>query len=86
MTKSRQVRKHGRQASKTTRVKRMEDRIDKHNTSASSPAPDNLELGNTAEEKLLNKIAEQPLVTEIQLPPPPEPAPISPARRAFQDA
>ncbi len=85
MTNSRQTRKHGKQASKATRIKRMEDRIDNHNTSASSPAPDNLELRNTAEEKLLNKIAEQPLVTEIQLPPLPDTAPISPARRAFQD-
>ena len=86
MTKSRQVRKHGRQASKTTHVKRMEDRIDKRNTCTASPAPDNLELGNIAQDRLLDKIAEQPLVTEIQLPPPPDTVPISPARRAFQDA
>lgn len=37
------------------------------------------------QEKLLDRIAEHPLVTEIHLPEP-NAKPVSPARRAFQDA
>lgn len=44
------------------------------------------QVAQQAEQKIMDRIAEQPLITEIHLPPPELSAkPISPARRAFQD-
>ncbi len=87
MTKSRQVRKHGKQASKATRVKRMEDRIDKRNTYTAFPAPDNSGLQSLpiiSTDGILDG-GEPYTEEEMQVINNHDTLPISPARRAFQD-